>query len=56
MVHVFLRMSLLVENIPKKKLKLNSLARISYLEVWVSKVEEVVESQGIHSLLKILSL
>ena len=55
MVHIFLHMSLLVENIPKKKLKLNSLARISYLEVWVSKVE-VVESQGIHSLLKILSL
>ena len=40
----------------KKKSKLNSLARISYLEVWVSKVEEIVESQGIHSLLKILSL
>lgn len=41
-----------VEDIPKEKLKLNSLVGILYTGVWVSKLKKAVKSQGIYRLLK----
>lgn len=41
-----------LEDIPKEKLKLNSLAGILHTGVWVSKLKKAVKSQGIYRLLK----
>lgn len=41
-----------VEDIPKEKLKLNSLVGILYTGVWVSKLKKAVKSRGIYRLLK----
>lgn len=37
-----------VENIPRKKLKLKSWARIPFIGVWISKPGEAIKLQGIH--------